>query len=179
MEGGNGVQAKDSSGGIIQSDLRAGNLPALIYILDRDFNIKFVNESAAEKFNCRSCDLLGKPAWQFLGQMQTGTGREHLMQTVLTGTPTQTMTEVVFPSGTRTLTTVLIPFKNEDGTVTDLVGVSYDITGQREKDQIVRNRMEIILGYSDMLREMVDDEKIGELIDRIRTASIEIKDRLG
>jgi len=113
--------------------------------------------------------------------MQSETGREHLMQTVLTGNPIQSITEVVFPSGKRTLTTVLVPFKNEEGIVTDLIGVSYDITGQREKDQLVRNKMEVILGYSDMLSGIVGDDKIRELIeliDRIRKASIEIKDRL-
>ena len=100
------------------------------------------------------------------------------MQTALTGDPIQSITEVVSPSGKRTLITVLVPFKNEEGTVTDLVGVSYDITSQREKDQLVRNKMEVILGYSDMLSEIVGDDKIKELIDRVRKASIEIKDRL-
>lgn len=163
---------------MIQNEYQVGDLPALVYILDRNFNVKFVNETAAEKFHCKSCDLIGRPAWDLLGKMQTETGKEHLIQTVLTGNPIQSVTEVVFPAGKRTLTTVFIPFKNEEGVVTDLVGVSYDITGQREKDQIVRNKMEVILGYSDMLSEIIDDDKIRELIDRIRKASVEIKERL-
>ena len=153
-------------------------MPALIYILDRDFNIKYVSESAAEKFHCRSCDLIGKPAWELIGRMRTDTGRENLMRTISKGEPTQSLTEVVFPSGKRTLITVMIPFKNEDGAVTDLVGVSYDITAQRDKDQIVRNKMGVILGYTDMLSEIVDDDDIQGLIEKIRKASAEIKDRL-
>jgi len=175
------VQSEHGSGNSAGNELRAGGPPASIYILDRNFNIKFVNETAAERFHCKACDLLGKPVWELLGRMQSETGREHLMQTVLTGNPIQSITEVVFPSGKRTLTTVLVPFKNEEGIVTDLIGVSYDITGQREKDQLVRNKMEVILGYSDMLSGIVGDDKIRELIeliDRIRKASIEIKDRL-
>ena len=172
------MHSEYASSSFVQNEMMAGDLPALVYILDRDFKVKFVNETAAEKFHCRSCDLLGKPAWDFLGQMQTETGKEHLMKAVMTGNPMQSITEVVFPSGKRTLTTVFIPFKNEDGIVTDLVGVSYDITGHRERDQIVRNKMEVILGYSDMLCEMIDDDKIRELIERIRKASVEIKERL-
>jgi len=110
--------------------------------------------------------------------MQTDTGREHLQKVLSTGNPIQTLTEVVFPSGKRSLTTVLIPFKNEDGVVTDLVGVSYDITAQRDKDQIVRNKMGVILGYTDMLSEIVDDDEIRGLIEKIRKASTEIKERL-
>jgi len=172
------VQSEHGSGNLAGNELRAGGPPASIYILDRNFNIKFVNETAAERFYCKACDLLGKSVWELLGRTQSETGREHLMQTALTGDPIQSITEVVSPSGKRTLITVLVPFKNEEGTVTDLVGVSYDITSQREKDQLVRNKMEVILGYSDMLSEIVGDDKIKELIDRVRKASIEIKDRL-
>lgn len=150
----------------------------MIYILDRDFNVKFVNESTAEKFHCKPSELIGKPCWELMGRIKTDTGREHLKKTVSSGEPIQSLTEVVFPSGKRTLMTVLIPFKDDHEVVSDLVGVSYDITEQWEKDQIVRNKMGVILGYAEMLSEIIEDDEILRLIGKIREASVEIKDKL-
>ena len=172
------MQSENTSSDVLQNDFFTENLPALIYILDKDFNVRYVNDSVAEKFKCKSCDLIGKSAWGIIGQIETETGRERLKQTVLNGAPLQSMTEVVFPSGKRTLITVMIPFKNSDDIVTDLIGVSYDITGQREKDQIVRNKMLVITGYADMLSEIVEDEQIRALMEKIRKASLEIKSKL-
>lgn len=155
-----------------------GSMPAMICIVGSDFKIKFINDTVAERLQCKACDLIGKPVWDMLGLVSSKINPEQMRRIALTGAPQQTLHEVVFPSGKRTVTTVIIPFKNEEGEVTDFVAVSYDITGQRDKDQIVRNKMGVILGYADMLSEIVDDDKIRELIERIRQASVEIKDRL-
>ena len=172
------MQSDHSAGTMAGGELQLMNLPAMICIVGSDFNIKFINETVADRLQCKTSALVGKPVWDMLGGVNSTINKEQMMHVALTGIPTQTLSEVAFPSGKRTLTTVLIPFKNEEGIVTDFVAVSYDITAQRDRDQIVRNKMGVILGYADMLSEIVDDDEIRELIERIRKSSEEIKGKL-
>ena len=172
------MRSENSAGNMAGGELQLMSMPAMICIVGSDYNIKFINETVADRMQCKTSDLVGKPVWDMLGGVNSKINKEQMMHVARTGIPTQILGEVVFPSGKRTLTTVLIPFKNEEGVVTDFVAVSYDITAQRDKDQIVRNKMEVILGYAEMLSEMIIDDEIREQIERIRKASMEIKDKL-
>jgi len=149
----------------------------MVYLIDGDFNVKYVNESVAEKFQCKSCDLVGKSAWNLLGSIDSKTGKQNLMKALESGTPFQKTSEVTFPSGPRILATVLFPIKSKRGKVSEMLGVSYDVTGHHARDQLVRNKMEIIIGYTEMLSAIIEDDKARKMLNRIRKASNDLQMR--
>jgi len=150
----------------------------MVYSVDSDLNIKYASESVAEKFNCKSCDLVGKSVFAILDRMHSNNGKRDLMNTLYTGIPLQSATEVVFPSGPRMLSTVLFPIQDSDGKVVETLVVSYDITEHHEMDQLVRNKMGIILGYAEVLSGMVDDAEARKMIDKIKDASTHLQETL-
>lgn len=151
---------------------------ALVYLIDSDFTVKYVSDSVAEQFHCKSCDLLGKSVWAILGRMTSKTGKDRLMNTLSTGNPFQSTTEVTFPAGQRMLSTVLFPIKNSKGNISQILGVSYDITGSHERDQLIRNKMEIIIGYAEILSGIVVDDEAKKMVDKIRDASTHLHEKL-
>jgi len=153
-------------------------LRAMIYLIDDDFKVKFVSDSVADKFHCKSCDLVGKSVWSLLGNMQSATGKENIMKTFSSGRPFQSTTEVTFPSGPRVLATVLFPIMGKRGAVSEILGVSYDLTEHHEKEQLVRNKMEIIMGYAEILQNLVDDGDARKMVDKIRDAGAALQVKL-
>ena len=148
----------------------------MVYLFDSDFNVKYVNESVAEKFECETCDLIGKSVWNLLGKLDSKTGKKNLIKSMKAGAPFQKTSEVTFPSGPRVLATVLFPIKNGRGKISEMLGVSYDITGHHAREQLVRNKMEIILGYTEMLETMIADKKVKKMIGRIKAASSDLRE---
>ena len=162
----------------VGSDAECNTLQAMVYSVDSDLNIKYASESVAEKFNCKSCDLVGKSIFVLLDRMHSKTGKRDLMNTLYTGDPLQSATEVIFPSGPRMLSTVLFPIKGADGKVVETLVVSYDITEHHEIDQLIRNRMGVILGYAEVLSGLIDDADARKMVDKIRDASANLQETL-
>jgi hypothetical protein len=150
----------------------------MTYLLDGDLNVKYASESVAEKFNCKTCDIVGKSIYDLIGRMHSRNGKGNLMKAFTTGVPLQSTTEVIFPTGPRMLSTVLFPIKDADGKVIEVLGVSYDITGHHDREQMVRNKMEIILGYAEVLGNMIDDEEARKMIAKIKDASTHLQQNL-
>ena len=162
----------------IGSDVERNTLQAMVYSVDSDLNIKYASESVAEKFNCKSCDLVGKSVFAILDRMHSNNGKRDLMNTLYTGDPLQSATEVIFPSGPRMLSTVLFPIKGADGKVVETLVVSYDITEHHEIDQLIRNRMGVILGYAEVLSGLIDDADARKMVEKIRDASANLQETL-
>lgn len=176
--GGVRAQSGSSIAKAIGQDADNFGLHAMVYLIDSDFNVKYVNDSVAEKFQCRACDMVGKSAWNLLGKLDSKTGKQNLVKSMEKGTPFQKTSEVTFPTGPRILATVLFPIRNKRGKISELLGVSYDVTGHHAREQMVRNKMEVIMGYADMLESLVDDEKARKMIDRIKIASTDLRSKL-
>jgi hypothetical protein len=150
----------------------------IVFTTDSDFKVKRASASLAQHYQCKACDLVGTPIWNFLGKVDSKTEKEYLKSVVASGKPLQSMTEVPFPSGSRVLATVLFPIMGRGGKVSELLGVSYDITGHHEKEQLVRNKIGVIMGYAEMLGEFIDDDEAREMLSRIRNAGAELQKKL-
>jgi len=169
---------RQSAVNAIVDDFSSKASHTLVYTIDRDFKVKHASASLAEHFQCEACELVGKPIWNFLGKVDSKTEKEYLKSVVASGKPLQSMTEVPFPSGPRVLATVLFPIKGRSGKISELLGVSYDITGHHEKEQLVRNKMGVIMGYAEMLGELIDDDEAREMLVRIRKAGTDLQKKL-
>jgi len=172
------MESRASSTSDIREDIDASGISAMIYVVDNDLKVKYVNEATADKFHCRACDLIGSSALELFEKLESENGKQNLMKVMSSGKPHQSTTRVTFPAGEKTLSTILIPIKDADGDVREIMGASYDMTSQRERDMMIRNKMEVILGYSGMLEDLIDDDETRELVERIIDAGTEIKQRL-
>lgn len=152
--------------------------PAMICIVGSDFKIKYVNESVALNLRCKSNDLIGRPVWEMLRGVDSKITKEYIMEIIETETPMEFKSEVSFPVGKRTLMTTLIPFFGEGGIITDFIGVAYDISVERDNDQVVRNKMSVVLGYADLLSEIIEDDELREKMEKIKDVCNEIRERL-
>jgi PAS domain S-box-containing protein len=109
----------------------------MIYIIEADGNIRYVNKRAAEQLGRDRSDIIGKRHADFFH----GDTRERQMAGILrvfrTGEAVYAETPNALSSNLRWLGTWLLPIV-EDGQVTAIMGISRDITGQRMASEELR-----------------------------------------
>ena len=132
----------------------------LIYIIDPDDNVLYLNSRALEILGRKSGEVVGRPRALFFPSAADARMKENISKAVISGNPVRV--ESLIPLGDRDTwqDTTLIPFKNAGGKVTSIMGISRDITG--------RKRIE------DALRE--SEEKYRNLVERAHDGIIVIQD---
>ncbi|WP_164101535.1 hybrid sensor histidine kinase/response regulator [Candidatus Laterigemmans baculatus] len=122
--------------------------PDAIYVKDRDGRYLLFSQAAA--------DYAGKPVEDVLGRDDTevfdAEGARVVMASdrlVLSSNAIQTVEEqVLTPLGPRTFQAVKVPYRDPDGNVIGLIGVSRDITAQKEAEAALRLRDRAIQSVS-------------------------------
>jgi PAS domain S-box-containing protein len=110
----------------------------MIFIIDREDCIEYVNSFGAQ--------FLGQPAYKLVGQprdlffpVETNQHQEDFIQQVLqTGEAVSAENESVFLGQKVWLSTWLVPLKNGAGKVTSILGVSRDITSRKRVEEDLR-----------------------------------------
>lgn len=113
--------------------------PDMIFVIDREDRVQYVNSRAAQQF--------GKTPEQVIGQARTAIfpptiaknqslGLQHVMQT---GQPVSSESPIVFPGGQLWLDTQLVPLRDEAGEVNAIMGVSRDITERKQAEEHIRS----------------------------------------
>lgn len=112
-----------------------------IFIIDCNDIIRYVNSYSASAFHCRPEDMIGRPRREFfppdVGEHQL-TNMERVRAT---GEPIQVEGRLKYPTGEMWIHTSLVPIRNAAGTVTDVLGISRDIT---ERKRIEEEREELL-----------------------------------
>ena len=129
----------------------------IIFIIDREDRIEYVNSFGAK--------FLGKPARQLAGQPRArffppDTGQhqaDSILQVLRTGEPVSAESAYIFLNQTIWLNTWLVPLKNAAGEVTSVLGVSRDISERKQAEEELRQAR-------DLLEEHVA-ERTAELLD--------------
>lgn len=106
--------------------------------------------------------------------------RSQIQQPPSEVTPMTYVNRVVQPDGTvRWVQTRQVPIRDSEGTLTEIVGVCTDVTEQKRREQElealnhivrhdIRNDMNVVLGWADLLEDHVDEEG-REHLERIQS----------
>ena len=108
------------------------NAGAYIFIKDRDLRFKYVNKRTCDLFQKSEDEILGKSNYELLGEKQ-GEEFSRTDKQVFTKAKKVTCIETFeLPDTTFYYWTVKIPLKNEAGEIDRFIGISTDITEQKE-----------------------------------------------
>lgn len=108
------------------------NAGAYIFIKDRDYRFKYINKRTSELFQKPEDEILGKNNIELLGEKQ---GEEFMRtdrQVFATAKKVTCIETFELPDTTLYYWTVKIPLKNEAGEIDRFIGISTDITEQKE-----------------------------------------------
>ena len=113
------------------------NLPDLIYVKDADSRFLVVNEATAAHFGTATRDeAVGKSDFDFFPHAYASQYRADEEEVLSSGEPLINHEELTpdAEGTTRWLSTTKVPMRNESGGVVGLVGMSRDITRQKEAE---------------------------------------------
>jgi PAS domain S-box-containing protein len=103
----------------------------MIFQIDRNDIIEYVNASGAKQFGKKPEDLIGKPReMMFPGYISKRQG-DSLKKVFVSGSPLYFANEIPFPKGRMVLDTWLVPIKDKTGDVKSVFGISRDVTSSR------------------------------------------------
>jgi len=128
----------------------------IIFIVDSQDRIQYVNTFAAENFRCSQNDMIGQPR---SGYFKSSTGdrqKANLAWVFHSGEALYVEEVSEFPGSTLWLSTWLVPFKDASGNLTAVLGVSRDISEQKKGEQT-------LLRFREQLEEQVA-ERTAELV---------------
>jgi two-component system, cell cycle sensor histidine kinase and response regulator CckA len=103
----------------------------LIYIIDRDDIVEYVNKSAARLLHKRPEDIIGKPLSSVVSLEVIKGQQSNLQKVIETGMPKYSEGKLVFIEQVIWLGTWFVPLRDDTGQVTAVMGVSRDITNRK------------------------------------------------
>ncbi len=110
----------------------------LIYIINRDDSVVYINRYAAKKIGRSREDIIGKPRSQIFPGEEGERQRRSLERIFETGEPLHLESRVPMASGESWQNTHLIPLRDPEGKITAILGISRDITAMKETEIALR-----------------------------------------
>jgi len=114
----------------------------LIFIVDRRGILGYVNSFAAKQVGSQPKKMVGKPVSELFSPDVLAGADNNFKKVFTTGQPVYTEGQVVFNEKAVWLGTWLVPFQDGSGQVSSIMGVSRDITQQRQIEDALRHRTE-------------------------------------
>jgi PAS domain S-box-containing protein len=112
--------------------------PDLIFVIDRQDNVQYVNKLAARQFGKTPEQVVGKPRSNLFTPEITESQTLGLQQVLKTGEPSSTEYPIDFPGGKVWLDTKLVSLRNESGEIRAVMGVSRDVTERKEAEALIK-----------------------------------------
>jgi len=133
----------------------------LIYIIDRDDRVEYVNTYAAQQLGLPKEDIIGKPRSGFFPGAVGIRQREIILEVFASGTPKKIESVIPLPAGKTWQDTLLVPMKDQDGQVKSVMGISRDLTERKLAEQELRESEEKFQGVAERSSDiiMLTDEK--------------------
>jgi PAS domain S-box-containing protein len=102
-----------------------------IFVINSEYRLEYVNHFGAKLFGLSPRDVAGKPHLSLLPGI-SGVQKDKLDEVSAIGIPAYFEGKTSLTSGNLWLGTMLVPLKNESGTVTSVMGISRDITERKK-----------------------------------------------
>jgi len=130
----------------------------LIYIIDRNDNIIYINTFAAQALKNPKTDVVGRPRSEYFPESANKTQWINIKKVFETGAPVRIESKVTFKDHDSWQDTQLIPLKDKNGDVVEVMGVTRDLTQHYEAEEKLK------MAHEDLKRLL---SKRGEEIQRL------------
>lgn len=111
----------------------------LIFIIDKDDTIVYVNTFAAQSFGLPREEIIGTPRSTLFRGDVGDRQSESLRRVLSTGQPFKIEGSLPLPTGEIWQDTLLVPIRDTRGTITAVMGISRDITDRKHAEQALSN----------------------------------------
>jgi PAS domain S-box-containing protein len=109
--------------------------PDMIYLVDRDMRVEFVNERGAAMFRKPAAEVAGRRLDELFPPTLAARHAAAIRRVIETGTPLTSELEERFPTGPVWIDARLAPVTDADGRVRAVIGVSTDITERKRRER--------------------------------------------
>jgi PAS domain S-box-containing protein len=116
--------------------------PDLIFVIDRQDKVQYVNTPAARQFGKTPEQVIGKMRSELFPPALTNDQTASLQQVLQSAEPFSSESSIAFPGGQVWLDTQLVPLRNEAGDVSAVMGVSRDITERKHAEAKLKRVMD-------------------------------------
>jgi PAS domain S-box-containing protein len=115
----------------------AESSPDMIYLIDREGYIRYVNSNAARQFSRSPRELMGKRVDDLFPADIARNHMAGITRTITTGQPQFSEIFESFPTQDYWINARLNPVKDSKGVVTHVLGISTDITEHKRAEQVL------------------------------------------
>lgn len=118
-------------------------IPALVYFKDTRLNYILVNKAFERFINLPFYGIQGKKVEDLLPEYKTNNYQEMEMEVIESGLPLYNIEEVIHKGGKEVwLTSNLAPYRDNEGEIIGLVGISWDITDRKKYENELQKAKE-------------------------------------
>jgi PAS domain S-box-containing protein/putative nucleotidyltransferase with HDIG domain len=115
----------------------------LIFIIDRDDRVRYVNSAAAQILRRSAGDVVGESRAELFDAEVSAAMGVSLDRVFKSGETAHVESELIYPTGPAWVATMLVPIKDDDN-VTAVFGVSRDITERKRAEDLAAQQAERI-----------------------------------
>jgi len=140
--------------------LLAETSPDLIYVIDSEDRVVYVNSAAARSLHATVDEIIGRPRKDLFEPRSSAQMAQALAHVFESGATLSHESQATYPGGEMWMKTTLVPMKDDSGRVTTVFGVSRDLTEhKRAEDAVVRSSTRL----EGVLRSVV--ETMGKVVE--------------
>ena len=107
----------------------------MIFIVDRDDTVRYVNSHAASSIGMSPDSIVGRERGELFGETDGDRQRKNLAMVIELGRPLHFEGRTMFPGGERWLDTWLVPLSGRDGRADRVLGISRDLTKRKRAEE--------------------------------------------
>lgn len=142
----------------------------LIFIIDQDDRVIFVNQAAADLLGRSPPEIIGRKRSSLFPGEISKMQQAAIQKVISTGAPFRGTGQMTVGDHLRWFDHSLIPVRDKSGAVTRVFGISRDITEQKEIEEALQRSR-------DQLNLAIEGSGVGLWIRDIRTGKIDINER--
>ena len=139
------------------------SMEEFIFIINAEDNVEYVNDYSVLKLGVDREKIINQPRWKLFPPKTYDLQSESLQLVFELGETIKRENLIEINDGEIWMETLLIPLKNETGTVDQVLGVARDITDRKNYEILLERQNNILKGMKTILRETLGSVTRNEL----------------